>query len=141
MTNEPSFTRGHTSSHRCETWIQGRMVSGRSVCRSSSRRATQMFSPSLKRSKKSQARPSSSRKSVLSMHFSPSIIGFFTFWRKGPSGESAVATQICSSAVKYMYQVPFASYTSGAQNQWSPHTSSRWSARPRRSQERRFREV
>ena len=32
------------------------------------------------------------------MHFSSAIIGSFLLWVNGPAGESAVATQICSSA-------------------------------------------
>ena len=48
------------------------------------------------------ARPSSSMNSVLSMHFSSAIIGCRVSCTKGPSGESEVATQMCSSAVKYM---------------------------------------
>ena len=37
-------------------------------------------------------------KQRVAMHFSSAIIGSFLLWVNGPAGESAVATQICSSA-------------------------------------------
>lgn len=82
--------------------MQGRIVSFFSVVQSSSSSTTQIFSPSLNRSKYMYVRPSSSMNSVLSMHFSSAIIGCRVSCTKGPSGESEVATQMCSSAVKYM---------------------------------------
>lgn len=56
----------------------------------------------IKPAKGAELETASSMNSVLSMHFSSAIIGCRVSCTKGPSGESEVATQMCSSAVKYM---------------------------------------